>query len=110
MLVGIFQFLQGLVAAFNDKDFFVVTDNFIFALNPSAWGWIHMILGIAVAVAGLFILRGNAAARFAGLVIAFFQAVVNFLWLPHYPVWAILIIALDVLIIWSLVTVRLNEV
>ena len=109
MVVGLFQFFQGLTAVVNGSQFFVTTPNFIFQLNTTTWGWIHLILGIIVAAAGLFIFTGNVVSRGLGILLAGLQAVVNFLWLPYYPVWGLVIIALDVFIIWSLATTRLSE-
>ena len=53
-------------------------------------------------VAGAFVLRGAVWARVAGIAVAALSAVLNFMWLPYYPVWSILIIAVDVLVIWAL--------
>lgn len=109
MIVGLFQFFAGLVALIDGRNFFVSTPNFFLTFNATTWGWIHLILGIVVAVAGYFILTGNVAARTVGIVLAGIQAVVNFIWLPYYPVWSIIIIALDVVVIWSLATLRLDQ-
>jgi hypothetical protein len=110
LTVGIFGFFQGLVAIVNGKDFFINTPKYFLHFDASQWGWIHLILGVIVALAGLFIFTGNVLARSVGIVIAGLQALANFLWLPYYPFWGIVIIALDVFIIWSLSTVRLDEV
>jgi hypothetical protein len=107
--VGIFQFFQGLVAVVNGKDFYVSTPNYFVKFDASTWGWIHLILGIVVALAGFFIFTGNVVARSVGMLLVGLQALANFLWLPYYPLWAIIIIALDVFIIWSLATTRLDE-
>ena len=107
--VGIFGFFQGLVAIVNGKDFFVTTPNYFVSFDASQWGWIHLILGIIVALAGFFIFTGNVLARSVGIVIASLQALANFLWLPYYPIWGIIIIALDVFIIWGLATTRLDQ-
>lgn len=109
LVVGVFQFLQGLVAVLNGNDFFVTTPRYLFQLNVSAWGWIHLILGAVVAVAGYFIFTGNVVARGFGIVLAGAQAIVNFMWLPSYPLWSMVIIAIDVFIIWSLATTRLAQ-
>ncbi|CCH76486.1 conserved membrane hypothetical protein [Nostocoides japonicum T1-X7] len=110
LVVGLFQFLQGLVAVVDGTDFFVATPRYLFRFDASTWGWIHIVLGIVAFVVGVLLLAGNTAGRFAAVVIAGFQAVVNFVWLPVYPIWGIIIIAIDVLIIWSVCTVRLDEV
>jgi hypothetical protein len=109
MIVGLFQFFQGLVAVINGNQFFVTTPNYVFQLNATTWGWIHLIFGIVVAVAGLFIFTGNIVARGVGILLAGLQAVINFMWLPYYPLWSIIIIAIDVFIIWSLIVNRMEN-
>jgi len=109
LLVGVFQAIQGIVALVNGNDFLVRTENYVFTFNATTWGWIHLIMGILVAVAGGFILTGNLAARSVGIALAGLSALANFLWLPHYPIWAILLIALNVLVIWGLAKVDLGD-
>ena len=109
LLVGGFQFIQGLLAAFNSGAILVTTPNYVFRLDASTWGWVHMIVGVGMIAAGAFILMGNTAARVAGIALAALQALIHFVWLPQMPVWSILIIAMDVIVIWSLSTVRLDS-
>jgi hypothetical protein len=103
MIVGLVEFFQGLVAVINGNQFFVTTPNYVFQLNLTTWGWIHLVLGAVIAVAGLFIFTGNIVARSLGMFLAGLQALANFMWLPYYPVWGMVIIALDVLVIWALI-------
>ena len=110
IVVGLFQFVEGLVTVVNGTDFLVRTPNYIFTFNATAWGWFHMVVGLGAAVAGGFIFRGNVFARAVGIALAGVSAIANFLWLPHYPIWAIVVIALDVLVIWALCTADLGEV
>jgi hypothetical protein len=101
VLVGTFQILQGLVAVFND-DFYLVTRNYTFDLDVSAWGWIHVIIG-AVMLAVAFGLFARAPwAVIGALAVAMVSALANFFFIPYYPVWALLLIAIDGWIIWSL--------
>ena len=109
MIVGLFQFFQGLVAVVNGNQFFVTTPNYVFQINVTTWGWIHLILGAVIAVAGLFIFTGNIVARSLGMVLAGLQALANFMWLPYSPLWSIIIIAIDVFVIWSLATLRMDH-
>jgi hypothetical protein len=99
--VGIFQILEGLAAVIND-DFLVVVRNYAFALDVTTWGWLHMLLGAVAVAVGVFILQGAPWARAIGIVIAGLSAIANFLFIPYYPLWALLIIALDVAVIWAL--------
>jgi hypothetical protein len=101
VVIGIFQALEGLAAIIND-DFFVVGRNYAFDLDTSAWGWIHLILGIVLLVVGFYLYAGAAWAGAVALVLAVLSAVVNFFYIPYYPWWALLVIALDVWVIWSL--------
>jgi hypothetical protein len=107
--VGIFQFIEGLVAVINGNKFYVHSTNYVFEFNAGAWGWIHLILGVIVAVAGVFIFTGNVLARSVGIAVAGLSALANFLWLPYFPLWAIIVIAIDILVIWSLASANLAE-
>ena len=101
MLVGVFQVIAGLVAIFDD-DFYVVTRNYTFDLDTSAWGWIHLLIGLLMLGIGFGLFRGALWAVIGGLAIAMLSALSNFFFIPYYPIWALLLIALDVWIIWSL--------
>jgi hypothetical protein len=101
LLVGTFQAFAGLAAIFNDE-FFVVSRNYTFDLDITAWGWIHLILGVIVAFAGISVFTGAAWGRAVGIVLAILSAVANFLFIPYYPVWSVLIIALCIAVIWAL--------
>jgi len=101
MMAGSFQALTGLVALFENK-FYATTPNYTFEFDATAWGWIHLIMGIAVAVAGFGVLFGNVVARVVGIGLAAVSALANFLFIPYYPFWSMSIIALDVVVIWAL--------
>jgi hypothetical protein len=100
-LVGVFQIVQGLVAVFND-DYYVVTRNYTFDLDVSAWGWIHIIIG-ALMLGVAFGLYARALwAVIGGIAIAMLSALSNFFFIPYYPIWALLLIGIDLWIIWAL--------
>jgi hypothetical protein len=101
VMSGLFQSFQG-VAAIIEDEFLVLSRSYAFDLDASAWGWIHLVIGIAVALAGIFVFTGNIVARLIGIVAAMVSMVTNFLFIPYYPVWAILIISIDIGIIWAL--------
>ena len=103
--VGVFQALEGISAIAND-DVFLKTPNYVFDIDLTAWGWVHLLLGVVAVVVGLSILYGQGWAMIAGIVIAMVSALANFMFLPHYPLWALVLIAFDLFVIWSLSTVR----
>jgi hypothetical protein len=102
IMVGCFQFFEGLVAVFNDT-FYVATRNYLFQFDATTWGWIHLILGLLVAFAGWGLLSGRTWARVVAITLAVLSAIANFLWLPYYPFWALTLITLDVFVIWAVV-------
>ena len=101
ILIGSFQIIAGLTAIFND-DFYVVTRNYTFDLDATAWGWIHLLIGILLVVTAWGLFSGHTWARVTAIVLAIVSAVANFFFIPYYPFWSILVIALDVWIIWAL--------
>ena len=101
MVLGVLHAMQGLVAVVNDT-FYVVGNEWVFQFDVTTWGWIHVILGIVVALAGIFVLSGQVWARTVGVIVVAFSILFNFAWLPYYPVWGLVIIALDVFVIWAL--------
>jgi hypothetical protein len=101
IIIGVFDVIQGLVALFNDE-FFVITQEWVFEFDITAWGWIQLILGIVLIASGVGIFSGNVAARTVGVIVAGLAAIANFAWLPYYPLWSIIVISICVSIIWAL--------
>jgi len=100
IMVGVFQALQGLIAIF-ENEFYVATRNYLFQFDATTWGWIHLLVGLLVAFAGWGLLSGRTWARVVALTLAVLSAITNFLFIPYYPFWALLLITLDVFVIWA---------
>lgn len=105
LLVGVWQAAAGISAILKDA-VYVVGIEYVWRLDVTTWGWIHLALGALLVVVGVFVLKGAAWAAWTGIVLAGLSAVANFMFLPYQPLWSGLIIALDVLIIWALATRR----
>jgi hypothetical protein len=101
VMVGIFDMIEGLAAVFK-KDFYAVTPNYVFHFNVSTWGWIHMLLGLIILLAGLGVFTGAVWARTVGVIMAVIVAIANFAFIPIYPVFSIVIIAVCIFVIWAL--------
>jgi hypothetical protein len=101
ILGGIFEMVAGLVALFENK-VYVAGARYLFAFDLTTWGWIHLLLGALVAAAGFGVITGQLWSRVVGITLAALSALANFLFLPYYPIWSLLVIALDVFIIWAL--------
>ncbi|MDT2009985.1 hypothetical protein FXW78_51545 [Rhodococcus opacus] len=101
--VGIIQFFQG-IAAVAENEMFVVGVEYVYKFDLTTWGWIHIVLGALVAIVGLALFTGAGWARVSAIIVAAISILANFLWLPYYPWWSVLIIALDVVVIWAVST------
>ena len=101
ILIGVLHAVQGVVAVANDT-FYVAGQEWIFEFDVTTWGWIHLVAGLVVVLAGFFVLRGAVWARAVGVAVVFLSILLNFAWLPYYPWWSLVIIALDVFVIWAL--------
>ncbi|MFD1812037.1 DUF7144 family membrane protein [Rhodococcus gannanensis] len=101
--VGIVQFLQG-IAAVAEDEVFVVGIEYVYQFDLTTWGWIHIVIGVIVTAVGFVLITGAAWARMAAIVVAAISMIANFLWIPYYPWWSLLIIALDVVVIWAVST------
>jgi hypothetical protein len=102
VLVGSFQVIAGLVALFEDGYYLVVRNGLVLHLTYNEWGWIHLALGVVLVAVGFGIMAGQMWARVLGIAIASLSAIANFLFLAAYPVWGIVMITVDVLIIYAL--------
>jgi hypothetical protein len=101
VLIGVFQSLAGLVALFNDE-FYVVAQNYTFDLDVSVWGWIHLILGLAVLATGLGLFARATWAGVTAIMLCMLSALSNFFFIPYYPIWSLLVIGLAIWVIWAL--------
>jgi hypothetical protein len=98
---GIFEAIQGFAALLDDS-FFAAPPRYAFTMDLTVWGWVHLVLGLLVAAAGVYLFVGKLWARLVGIAAAVLGIVANFVFIPYYPIWSILIIALDLLVIWAL--------
>jgi tryptophan-rich sensory protein len=99
---GIYGFLAGLALILNGG-FFVYHGNYTYHWTRTGWGWTELVLGAVVFAAGVCVLLGMMWARVVGIVLASFSAIASFMFLPFYPLWSIVAIAVDIFIIWALV-------
>lgn len=102
MIGGFLNFFYGLIAVVNDE-WVVWTNRASVYLDITQWGWVHMILGLAVVLCGFGLFTGNVLARTVGVIIASLSLMANFFFIPAYPLWAITIMVVDALVIWALI-------
>src|SRR3954451_24607358 len=100
-IVGSLDALWGLGGILND-DVVIVGGQGALVADITTWGWVHLILGVLVALTGIGLITGNSAARFAGIVFVSVNAISQIVWFPAAPLWAFLMIILDVVILYQL--------
>ncbi|MCX5336424.1 MULTISPECIES: hypothetical protein [unclassified Streptomyces] len=104
-LVGLLDIFRGIMAIAED-DIFLTTRNYVFAYDLTGWGWIHLALGAVAVIVSIGLLRTATWARVVGVAIAGLVIIANFLSLPYYPVWSVVMIAISAFIIWALCVVQ----
>lgn len=108
MLLGVFQAIAGLVAIFKD-DFYVATSNSLLVFDYSTWGWVNLLIGLVIVLAGMALLNGSTWARILAIFLAGLSFLANMGFANAYPVWSVVMMVVDVLVIYA-VTVHGGEV
>ncbi|MFD5461410.1 hypothetical protein ACFWIQ_01090 [Kitasatospora sp. NPDC127059] len=98
---GTMAIFQGIAGIAKDN-LIVITRHYVYSMSTTGWGWLHLILGVVVVLAGVALFSGAVWARVTGVVVAGLAMIANFLWLPYYPFWAVVLIAIDAFVIWAL--------
>ena len=101
ILGGIFQFIVGLTAIFNPH-WFVASGGQVLVFDIATWGWIHLLLGLLLGFTGASLFSGSTAGRTIAAIVAGISAIANVAFLSVYPLWSIVVITVDILIIYAL--------
>ena len=101
IIIGFFDVIQGL-AAIIKQSYYAISPNYVFKFNVATWGWINLLLGLVILLAGFGLWSGAVWARTVGVIMAVIIAIAEFAWLPYSPVWSVIVIALSVFVIWAL--------
>jgi cytochrome b subunit of formate dehydrogenase len=98
---GVLAVLQG-VAALAEDDIYARVGSYVYGLGLTAWGFVHVVLGVLAAVTGAALLKDAAWARLTGILLASLSLVAQFLFLPYEPLWSVVVMAIDVVVIRAL--------
>jgi hypothetical protein len=102
IITGLFDMIIG-IAGIMQNAYYVVSPDYIYRFDVTVWGWVHLSFGLLLVGAGYCLLIGRAWARILAIVLAAFNAVENFMFMPYSTAWSLLAIALDVVVIWAVV-------
>ncbi|MGZ4560210.1 MAG: DUF7144 family membrane protein, partial [Mycobacteriaceae bacterium] len=102
ILLGTFQAIAGLVALLDNSYYHATSNGLLVHANYTAWGWLHLIVGLVAIAAGVGLFTGRMWARITGVVVAMVSAIVNIGFLAAYPIWAVTMITLDAIVIYAI--------
>ncbi|MFD0531990.1 hypothetical protein ACFQ1I_44295 [Kitasatospora arboriphila] len=105
LVSGVLNLLRAVMALASDP-VFVIVPKYTFRFTLTSWGWIYLVLGVLAILIGLALFRLALWARIAGVAVACLVIVANFLSIPYYPLWSLVVIAACTVVIWGLCTVR----
>jgi hypothetical protein len=108
IMVSLFQILQGIAAVAQDTVYLTGVE-YVYRLDMTSWGWIHIVVGAVVLATGIGVFTGRAWAYLTGIVLATLSSIANFAFLPYFPIWSGIVIALNVAVIWSLCTLLASD-
>lgn len=101
LILGSLDLLWGLAAVLNNE-VVVVGGHGVIVFDITTWGWIQLVVGVVVVLTGLGLLVGNTAARWAGVFLLSVNTILQIVWFPAAPLWALLMITLDIVLIFFL--------
>jgi hypothetical protein len=102
-LNGCFGFFYGLAAVLNDEVVTVGGGEGVVVWDFTVWGWISVVIGLLMVLTAIGLITGNGAARWLGVLFAMLSALAQFAFVTAFPLWAILVIVLDMVVIYQLV-------
>jgi hypothetical protein len=103
LTVGFLNVMEGIVALFRDDYYLVRPNGFVVNVDFTVWGWTLLIFGLLIAFAGYGVMVGQTWARVTGVILAVVNSIVNLAFVPAYPIWAVIGITIDVIVIYALV-------
>ncbi|MEV7393666.1 MULTISPECIES: hypothetical protein [unclassified Streptomyces] len=101
MLSGPLSILMGAAGIAGDS-LFAASSQYAYRFDLTAWGWIHIVVGLALVIAGMGVVTNKSWGRGAGAAAAAISLITQFMFVPYYPLWAIPMMTLDLLIIFAL--------
>lgn len=102
ILLGLFHAVEGLVALLDKSYYLVAPSGLVVNVSYTAWGWVYLAFGVLAVLIGIGVLTGNRVAQFAGAAIAALSAIVNLAFIAAYPLWSMVVIVVDVIVIYAI--------
>ena len=102
-ILGVFHMFEGLIALFRHAYILFPTTGLTIQVSYTQWGWLQLVAGALVFLAGLALFTGRLWARTLAVVLVVVSALVNFAWASSFPVWSLTMLAIDFLVIYAII-------
>ena len=102
ILLGAFHAIAGLTALLDSGYYVATSTRMVVHADYTVWGWVHLLAGAAAIAAGIGLFSGEMWARVVGVLIAGISALLNFVFIPAYPIWSLLMVAFDIVVIYAI--------
>lgn len=101
LVIGGVNIVEGIVALVQSTQVVLVA-NRLYLVDLTSWGWVLLISGLVLGATGLGLLFGQTWARIVGVIVVSLHAIAQVMWIGAYPIWSLLMIALDTVVIFAL--------
>jgi hypothetical protein len=102
-ILGVFHMFEGLIALFRHTQIVFPTSGLTVQVSYTQWGWLQLIAGALVFLAGLSLFTGRMWARTLAVILVAISALVNFAWATAFPVWSLTLLAIDLLVLYAII-------
>jgi hypothetical protein len=102
-ILGVFHMFEGLIALFRHSYISFPTSGLTIQVSYTQWGWLQLIAGALVFLAGLSLFTGRMWARTLAVVLVAVSALINFAWATSFPVWSLTLLAIDFFVIYAII-------
>jgi hypothetical protein len=102
-ILGVFHMFQGLIALIRHTQIVFPTSGLTIQVTYTQWGWVHLLAGALVFLAGLGLFTGRMWARTLGVILVSVSALINFAWANIFPFWSLTLLAIDFFVIYAII-------
>ena len=103
IVAGVLGAIEGLAGILRDESYFLVPSEGLLVFDLTTWGWIHLILGIALAIVGYLLIQVSTVGAVVSIIVVTLHLVAQFVWIAASPWWSLALIAIDVLILYAII-------
>src|SRR3954451_19461553 len=101
MVISSINIFEGFLALISNERVVATRGNFVI-VDMTSWGWTLVLSGVVMLGVAIGLLAGAGWARITSIVVIGLHAAAQVLWIGAYPIWSLLMIALDTIVLFAL--------